>query len=218
MKKILFTGFEPFGGESVNPSWEAVSLLPDRIGLAEIAKRHLPVEYDTVADLLRQAIEEEQPHAVICVGQAGGRAVLTPEMVAINLNDAAIPDNAGVSHGGETICQDGPAAYFATIPVKAISAGMMEAGVPAAVSYTAGTYVCNNAMYHLLHLLAGEYPEIRGGFIHVPYECGQVLGKSNMSSLPLPMIAKGLEAAAKVTAEVLEAGTQDIRIACGSTH
>lgn len=218
MKRILFTGFEPFGGETVNPSWEAVALLPDRAGRAEIIKRHLPVEYDTVAGLLRKAIEEERPHAVICVGQAGGRAVLTPEMVAINLNDASIPDNAGISHDGAAICQDGPAAYFATIPVKAVCAGMQEAGVPSAVSYTAGTYVCNNAMYHLLYLLEREYPEIRGGFIHVPYECSQVLGKSNMPSLPLPVIAKGLEAAAKVTAEVLETGGQDIRLACGSTH
>lgn len=218
MKKILFTGFEPFGGERTNPSWEAVALLPDRMEGAVIAKRQMPVEYDRVADLLCRAIEEERPDAVICVGQAGGRAVLTPEMVAINLNDASIPDNAGVSHSGEAICQNGPAAYFATIPVKAVSAGMLEAGVPSAVSYTAGTYVCNNIMYHLLHFLAQGHPEIKGGFIHVPYECGQVLGKSGMPSLPLSMIVRGLEAAARVTAEVLEAGGQDIRTACGSTH
>lgn len=217
MKKILFTGFEPFGEDTTNPSWEAVKLLPDQAGESVIVKRCMPVEYDRVAKLLRQAVEEEKPDAVICVGQAGGRAVLTPEMVAINLNDASIPDNAGILHGGEPICTEGPAAYFATIPVKAIALGMQRRGVPAAVSYTAGTYVCNNLMYHLLRLLETEYPAVKGGFIHVPYECGQVLGKANMPSLPLAVIAKGLEAAA-VTAERLELGSGDIAAALGNTH
>lgn len=218
MKKILFTGFEPFGEDTINPSWEAVKLLPDQIGACVIAKRQMPVEYDRVADLLRQAVREEKPDAVICVGQAGGRAVLTPETVAINLNDASIPDNAGISHSGEPICDDGPAAYFATIPVKAIALGMQRAGVPSAVSYSAGTYVCNNLMYHLLGLLETEYPAMKGGFIHVPYECGQVLGKANMPSLPLVLIAEGLKAAAEVTAEGLESGSGDISMASGSTH
>lgn len=218
MKKILFTGFDPFGKDTTNPSWEAVKLLPDQAKGCVIVKRRMPVEYDRVAELLRQAVSEEKPDAVICVGQAGGRAVLTPEMVAINLNDASIPDNAGVLHGGEPILADGPAAYFATIPVKAITLGMQEAGVPSAVSYSAGTYVCNNLMYHLLRLLETEHPAVKGGFIHVPYECGQVLGKSNMPSLPLTVIAEGLKAAAEVTAESLESGSGDISAALGNTH
>jgi len=158
-----------------------------------------------VAPPLKQAIEQEKPDAVICVGQAGGRSVLTPERVAINLKEAGAPDNAGVSYAGEPIDAEGPAAYFATIPVKEIVEGMRKAGVPAALSYSAGAYVCNNTMYHLLHILAKEYPHIRGGFIHVPYECNQVLERG-MASLPLAMIAKGLEAAALVTAEFLENG------------
>lgn len=201
MKKILFTGFEPFGGADTNPSWDAVSLLPDQIQNAEIVKYRLPVEYDRAAVLLREAIGKEQPDAVICVGQAGGRAVLTPEMVAINLNDSASPDNAGRACDGTPVCPDGPTAYFATVPVKAIVRAVAEAGIPAAVSYTAGTYVCNNVMYHLLHMQAMEFPQMKGGFIHVPYECRQVLDKSNAPSLPLAMITEGLEIAARVTAE-----------------
>lgn len=218
MKKILFTGFEPFGKDTTNPSWESVKLLPDQVEDCIIVKRCMPVEYDRVAELLRQAVKEEKPDAVICVGQAGGRAVLTPEMVAINLNDASIPDNAGILHGGEPICADGPAAYFATIPVKAIALGMQDAGVPSAVSYSAGTYVCNNIMYHLLRLLEMEHPAVKGGFIHVPYECGQVLGKTNMPSLPIAMVAEGLKAAACVTAKSLESGSGDISVASGNTH
>ncbi|MDO5423154.1 MAG: pyroglutamyl-peptidase I [Eubacteriales bacterium] len=219
MKKILFTGFEPFGQDSVNPSWDAVSLLPDRIGDILIVKRRMPVVYDGVAAPLAAAIEEEKPDAVLCVGQAGGRAVLTPEFVAINLKDAAVPDNAGVSYDGEPIRADGPAAYFATVPVKAIAAAMKEAGVPAAVSYTAGTYVCNSIMYHLLSTLEQHSPQTKGGFIHIPFSCEQVLGRSaSTPSLPLPLMAKGLEAAAKAVGEFLENGGEDLREATGSTH
>lgn len=205
MKKILFTGFDPFGQDTTNPSWDAVALLPKETDGVIIAKRHLPVVYDKVEQLLKQAIEEEKPDAVICVGQAGGRSVMTPERVAINLKEAGAPDNAGVSYAGEPIDENGPAAYFATIPVKEIVEGIRKAGVPAALSYSAGAYVCNNTMYALLHILAKEYPAIQGGFIHVPYECNQVLGR-NIASLPLEMIARGLEAAAQVTAKLLESG------------
>lgn len=203
MKKILFTGFEPFGGECINPSWEAVLMLPEMIEGTAIVRSHLPVEYDRAAVVLRDVIEKERPDAVICVGQAGGRSALTVEMVAINWRDAQAPDNAGVICSGEFICKDGPAAYFATVPVKEIIAGMKDAGVPAGVSYSAGAYVCNNIMYHLLHMLEHDYPGVQGGFIHVPYECSQVLGKNSAPSLPLSVIAAGLEAAARVTIEML---------------
>ena len=204
MKKILFTGFDPFGKDATNPSWDAVELLPEAAEGVQIVKRHLPVEYDKVAELLRQAIEEEKPDAVICVGQAAGRVAITPELVAINVKEGSIPDNAGVFYDGQPIYGDGPAAYFATIPVRAIAAGIREAGIPSAVSYSAGAYVCNNTMYHLMDMLKKDYPNIQGGFIHVPYECNQVLERASMPSLPLSMIAKGLEAAAKVTANLLE--------------
>lgn len=196
MKKILFTGFEPFGKENVNPSWEAVKLLPDVIEGAVIVKRQMPVEYDTVGLLLEQILKEEHPDVVICVGQAGGRAAVTPEMVAINWNEASIADNAGKLYQGEPICKDGPAAYFATIPVKEITSAMREAGVPASVSFTAGTYVCNHLMYRLLGLLESYAPQAKGGFIHVPFACSQTLDRPSSPSLPLALIAKGLEAAA----------------------
>lgn len=164
----------------------------------------MPVEYDTVGPLLAQAIEEKQPDAVICVGQAGGRAALTPEIVALNLKDASKADNAGILYGREPICPDGPAAYFATIPVKRIAAAMREAGVPASVSYTAGTYVCNSIMYQLLYLLEHRFPRVKGGFIHIPFCCSQVLERPSMPSLPLEIMAKGLAAAAVEVGKTLE--------------
>jgi pyroglutamyl-peptidase len=117
MKKLLFTGFEPFDQDDVNPSWEAVSLLQEQVGDVQIVKRLMPVEYDTVSELLEKAIEEEQPDAVLCVGQAGGRAKLNVEVIAINLKDCSIPDNAGKLYAGEPVISDGPTGYFATIPV-----------------------------------------------------------------------------------------------------
>lgn len=203
MKKILFTGFEPFGKESVNPSWAAVSMLPDTLDDIQLLKCHLPVEYDRAAELLFDEIRRMQPDAVICVGQGGGRAALTPELVAINYDDAPDPDNAGVQRTDRTICPDGPAAYFSTIPVKQIIAAIRAAGVPAILSCSAGTYVCNNLMYHLLHGLAQEFPHIWGGFIHVPFECSQTLDRGRMPSLPISAIAAGLEAAARAVAENL---------------
>ena len=199
MKKILFTGFEPFGKDTTNPSWDAVALLPEVTGEVVIAKRRLPVVYDEVASLLRQAIEEEKPDAVICVGQAGGRGAITPERVAINLKEAGAPDNAGVSYVDTAIDGNGPTAYFATIPVREIVEEIKKAEIPAGISYSAGAYVCNCTMYALLHMLAQDYPGVLGGFIHVPYEDRQVPEKDK-PSLPLEVIAKGLEVAAHVTA------------------
>ncbi len=199
------TGFEPFGNDTVNPSWEAVSMLPERTEYAEIVKRKMPVEYDRVAFLLEEAIKDEQPDAVICVGQAGGRAMMTPEMVAVNIKDSLSADNAGVLYSGEVIAADGPAAYFSTLPVKVLTAAIKEVGVPAAVSYTAGTYVCNNIMYHLLHMITKRYPEVKGCFIHIPFACEQVLTRpAGTPSLPLAWMAKGLEAAVNAAAKSLE--------------
>ena len=211
MKKILFTGFEPFDGAATNPSWDAVSLLPEEIDGCRISRILLPVEYDSVGSLLDAAIAKEQPDAVICVGQAGGRSAITPEMVAIN---------AGISYDGVPILEGAPAAYFATIPVKSIAAAIREAGIPASVSYTAGTYVCNSLMYHLMHLLAQKYPSVIGGFIHIPFDCTQVAasGKTSYPSLPLSTSAEGLKAAALAVGKALDEGSQDIREASGYTH
>lgn len=152
--KLLLTGFAPFGGETTNPSWEAVRRLPDTLTVngktVQLCKRELPVAYDRVGALLAEAIAETAPDAVLCVGQAAGRSGITPERVAINWKGAAAPDNDGVQYDGETILPDGPDGLFATIPVDAMAAACRAAGVPAQVSLSAGSYVCNCLMYQLL--------------------------------------------------------------------
>ena len=171
--KILLTGFDPFDREKVNPAFEAVKLLPDTIAGAQIVKLEVPTQFVRAGEVLEAAMAEHKPDVVICVGQAGGRAAITPEKVAINLMDGRIPDNAGYQPVDVPIRADGPAAYFATLPVKAMVQRMQDAGIPAAVSYTAGTYVCNSLMYMLLSLIDRKFPSVRGGFIHVPYAMEQ---------------------------------------------
>ena len=145
--KVLLTGFDPFGGESVNPAFEAIKLLPDTIAGAEIVKVEIPTEFTRSISCVEAAIKEHNPDVVIDVGQAGGRACVTVEKVGINLADARIPDNAGEQPSDEPLQADGPTAYFATIPVKAMVQNVREHGLPCHVSFTAGTYVCNCVMY-----------------------------------------------------------------------
>ena len=204
MKKLLITGFDPFGGESVNPAFEAVRLLPDEIAGLKLCKLELPTEFIRSAAILKDALRAERPDAVLCVGQAGGRTAVTPERVAINLMDARIPDNAGFQPVDTPIVPDGPAAYFSTLPIKAITARIQSAGLPAAISNTAGTYVCNSILYTLLHTAALDYPALRGGFLHVPYAEQQLPGKpAGTFAMPLPAIARALTSAAEAIAEVL---------------
>ena len=167
-KKLLITGFDPFGGEQVNPAFEAVRLLPDEIAGLELCKLEIPTEFIKSGVILKDALRAVHPNAVLCVGQAGGRTAVTPERVAINLMDARIPDNAGYQPIDTPVVPDGPAAFFSTLPVKAIAARIQSDGLPAAVSNTAGTYVCNSLLYTLLHTAALEYPGLRGGFLHAP--------------------------------------------------
>ena len=150
--KILVTGFDPFGGEAVNPAYEAVKLLPDNIAGAEIVKLEIPTEFKRSMEFLEEAISREMPDAVISVGQAGGRAEITPERVAINLADARIPDNAGNQPEDEALIADGPAAYFTTLPLKKMVKSVQDRGIPCRISYSAGIYVCNSVMYRVLHL------------------------------------------------------------------
>lgn len=194
--KILITGFDPFGGETVNPAYEAVKLLPDTIAGAEIIKLEVPTRFHRAGAVLENAMQRHKPDVVICVGQAGGRAVITPEKVAINLMDGRIPDNAGYQPVDVPIQEDGETAYFTSLPVKAMVQRMRDAGIPAAVSYTAGTYVCNYLLYTLLYLIDKKYPNMRGGFIHVPYAMEQVINKPlGTPSMDLRQIARGLETA-----------------------
>ncbi|MBQ1820965.1 MAG: pyroglutamyl-peptidase I [Clostridia bacterium] len=167
-KTLLITGFEPFGTETRNPSWEAVSALPERVGIRTLYKCLLPVEFGRAADLLAEAIDRIRPEAVLCVGLAAGRTAVTPEAIGVNVRDASIPDNAGVQPIGEPVVPDGPAAYFSTLPVRRMTEAIQNAGIPAKLSYTAGTYVCNDLLYTLLHRLSGT--GIRAAFVHIPLE------------------------------------------------
>lgn len=193
--KLLVTGFEPFGGESVNPSWEAALALPDRMGAAEVVRRRLPVVFGECGDAVAAAMREERPDAVVCLGQAGGRSQLTPEFVGIDWRAARIPDNAGVQPEGERILPDGPDAYFSTLPVGAMAAACVGAGVPAAVSYTAGTFCCNEVLYRALRTAEQELPGCRCCFVHVPYLPEQVAASGKAQpSMPLATIVRGLTA------------------------
>ena len=192
MKKILITGFDPFAGETINPAYEAVKLLPDELAGVELVKLEVPTVFQTSIKKLQAAILEINPDVVVCVGQAGSRFEVTVERVAINQDDARIPDNEGKQPIDEPIFVDGANAYFASLPIKAMVERMQQGGIPAAVSNSAGTFVCNHIMYGLLYLIDKEFPDIRGGFIHVPYATEQVIGKANMPSLTLEQIAEGL--------------------------
>ena len=191
--KILITGFEPFGGESVNPAYEAVKLLPDMAGDIQIVKMEIPTVFGEAGKVVETGILQHQPDAVICVGQAGRRADIGVERVAINLVEASIPDNAGNQPMDVKVQEDGDTAYFATIPVKAMVKNIKDHGIPASISYTAGTYVCNRVMYDLLYLIDRKYPSIRGGFIHVPYATEQGVGKPvGTATMELSTISKAL--------------------------
>ena len=190
-KTLLITGFDPFGGETINPAWEAVRLLPDQVGNYEVCKLQVPTVFGAAARTALARGEALGPDVILCVGQAGGRRAVTPERVAINLMDASIADNAGVTPKDQPIAPEGPAAYFATVPVKAMTASIREAGIEAAVSNTAGTFVCNSLLYSLLHHYTGT--GVRAGFIHVPYLPQQA--KEGVPSMALDDIVKALTAA-----------------------
>lgn len=196
--KVLVTGFEPFGGEEINPSWEAVKRLPDEIDGAELIKRQLPVTFKGVREILPRLIVEERPDVVILTGQAGGRPNITVERVAINVMDSTMSDNEGFAPEDEPIFEGAPAAYFATLPVKAIVKALREAKIPAAVSNTAGTYVCNTAMFTALHTIAVSGMETKAGFIHVPFIHEQALEKPR-PSMALETITRAFEVAVKTS-------------------
>ena len=213
MARVLMTGFAPFGGESVNPSWQAVSLVGARRN--DVVAVELLCEFAASLPALRRALEAHRPSLVVCVGQAGGRLDVTPERVAINLIDARIPDNAGAQPVDVPVIPDGPAAYFTTLPVKACTAAIRAAGVPASVSHTAGTYVCNQVFYGLMHLLATEFPGVRGGFVHVPFSPEQVAAAGKQEpSLSVEKIADALEALADTALRV----TEDLAVSAGAEH
>ena len=211
--KLLLTAFDPFGGASVNPALESVKLVPDRVGNVEIVKLEVPTVFRKSVEMVASAIEAVRPDAVLCIGQAGGRQGLTPERVAINIDDASIPDNGGAQPIDETIFPDGAPAYFSTLPIKAMVAKIREAGLPASVSNTAGTFVCNHLMYGVLYTLDKKYPGVRGGFMHVPFIHSQTIQRP-APSMSAEDIARGIEAAITAIGEY----ETDIAAAEGATH
>ena len=188
MKKLLITGFDPFGGQTVNPSWEAVRLLPGRIGAYEVTCLQIPTLFGEGAQKVRSAAEALHPDVILSVGQAGSRRGVTPEVVGINLREARIPDNGGFQPVNVPIVPDGPAAYFATVPVRAMVDAMTAAGLPCALSYSAGAFVCNDVLYTLLHHYHGT--AVQAGFIHVPFLPEQA--GDDMPSMPLKDIVRAL--------------------------
>lgn len=200
--KILLTAFEPFGGENINAALEAVRLVADNVGDAQITKLTVPTVFYKSIAVAAAAIEAERPDAVLCVGQAAGRCELTPERVAINLDDARIPDNEGNQPIDRPIFADGAPACFSTLPVKAMARSIRNAGIPASVSNTAGTFVCNHLMYGVLYTLEKQRRGVRGGFIHVPAAPGQAVRQSTpVPSMSIRDTAAGLEAAIRAIAE-----------------
>ncbi|MDR2078497.1 MAG: pyroglutamyl-peptidase I [Treponema sp.] len=199
--KLLLSAFDPFGGDMVNPALEAVKLVPDTIGDTGIVKLEVPTVFRKSIACLVAAMEKEKPDVVLCVGQAGGRFDITPERVAINVDDARIPDNEGNQPVGP-IYEDGEAAYFATLPIKAMVKKIREAGLPSSISNSAGTFVCNHIMYGLLYHIARSFPRIKGGFVHVPFIPEQVVNRPAPAPyMALADIVKALGEAVKAIGE-----------------
>lgn len=214
--KILVTGFDPFGSDKINPAIEAVKKLPDTIKGAKIIKLEIPTVFNKSAQVVHQAIVKEQPDYVLNVGQAGGRSALTPERVAININDGRIPDNDGYQPLDEPIQPDGDTAYFTQLPIKAMAKAIRAAGLPAIVSNTAGTYVCNHIFYQVQYMRTKEFPKLKAGFIHIPFLPEQVITRPNQPSMALADIIKGLTAA--IGAIVERDGQSDIKAVEGQNH
>ena len=214
--KILVTGFDPFGGEATNPAWETVRHLPDEVSGAEIIKVQIPTVFGRSAKVVHEAILEHDPDVIVSVGQAGGRYTVNPERIAINVDDGRIPDNDGEQPIDVPIQSDGPPAYFSTLPIKAMATAMRDAGIPAGVSNTAGTYVCNHIMYQVLYMVDREFPGKRAGFVHVPYLPSQVVDKPNEPSMGLDELVVAL--AAGLAAIVEYADKPDLLTVGGALH
>lgn len=214
--KILVTGFDPFGGEKINPALEVVKQLPDTIKDAEIIKLEIPTVFHKSADLMFEKVRQVKPDVILNIGQAGGRTELTVERVAINQDDARIPDNEDNQPIDVPIQEAGAPAYFSTLPIKAMVSHMRELGYPASISNTAGTFVCNHIMYQSLYLADKEFNDIQAGFIHIPFMSEQVIDKPGQPSMALADMVKGIQAA--IEAIVDYQGKEDLKVVGGKTH
>ena len=212
--KILVTGFDPFGGEKINPAIESVKKLADEIAGAEIIKLEIPTICHKSLEVIDEAIAKYNPDVILSIGQAGGRPDITVERVGINIDDCRIPDNAGQQIIDEPVYPEGPAAYFSNLPIKAMVANIQSKDIPASVSNTAGTFVCNHVLYGVRYLVDTKYPGKRSGFIHIPYLPQQVIDKKGQPSMSLETIVAGLTAAI----EAIVNNDEDIKVTGGATH
>ena len=199
--KILVTGFDPFGGEKINPAIESVKRLPDTIAGAEIVKLEIPTIIFKSLDKIDEAISKENPDVILSIGQAGGRSDITVERVGINCDDCRIADNGGNQPVDEKIFADGPDAYFSALPIKAMVENIKKAGIPASISDSAGTFVCNHVFYGVRHICETKYPGKKSGFIHIPFMTEQCVGRRNTPCMSLDDIVRGLTAAIEAIVE-----------------
>ena len=194
--KILVTGFDPFGGEKINPALETIKRLPDTILGAQIIKLEIPTVVGKSLAKIKEAVEKENPDAVLSIGQAGGRSEITVERVGINIDDCRIPDNEGNQPIDEPVVKGGPAAYFVTVPIKAIVETIKAHNIPASISNTAGTFICNHVCYGVAHVAAQRTAAgkpMKSGFIHIPFLPEQVIGKPALTpSMSLETIVSGI--------------------------
>lgn len=212
---VLLTGFDPFGGDSINPSWLAVERLHGEVVAGHrVIGVQLPTSFARAPRVLRNAIRKNAPSLILCIGQAGGRATLSLERVAINISDARIVDNDGAQPVDTRVVRSGPAAYFTTLPIKTMCAELHAAGIPAEISQTAGTFVCNAVFYVLMHRQAKARSPARAGFIHIPYLPEQAISHPGAPSLPLETVIAGL----RVMVAAALSTRKDRRIAAGATH
>ena len=215
MMKILVTGFDPFGGEKINPALETIKRLPDTILGAQIIKLEIPTVVGKSLAKIKEAVEKENPDVVLSIGQAGGRSEITVERVGINIDDCRIPDNEGNQPIDEPVVKGGPAAYFVTIPIKAIVENIKAHNIPASISNTAGTFICNHVCYGVAHLAAARTAAgkpMKSGFIHIPFLPEQVIGKPALTpSMSLETIVSGITHALKA---IVKHGS-DIKVSGG---
>ncbi|PRC91811.1 pyroglutamyl-peptidase I [Solimicrobium silvestre] len=215
MKTILLTGFEPFAQSDINPSWEVARALDGwRTEQFIVHSVQLPCVFGTAQQAMIHAIEQYRPDVVIALGQAGGRCEITPERIAINIDDARIPDNAGSQPIDIPVAAAGPAAYFSTLPIKAIVQNLSANGIPSAVSQSAGTFVCNHVFYGLMHYLATKQNPARAGFIHVPSLPEQAALHPGEASMALADMLHGLRLAIQTSCSQ----QQDIAVTGGQIH
>lgn len=214
--KILLTGFDPFGGESINPSWEVVRRIPEKIMDAEIKGIQIPTVFQKSFEVLKKEIESFNPDVIICLGQAGGRQGITPERIAINVDDARIADNEDNQPIDFPIQTDGESAYFSTLPIKAMVAKMISSGFPASVSNTAGTFVCNHIMYQVLYYASKNHPSLKAGFIHVPLLPEQVKENYAYPSMKLEEMVRALTLCVETVIEYQN--KEDLKTIGGAIH